>query len=757
MVSTDKNTKGPAGANRVWLFFTLFLLVFTVRELDQIRRSSQTYDEHFYIAYGSSLLHTWDFRLRKDKTSFIPLVSALPLLLTKAEFPEKDADWLQSDTRELPKGGQWAAADDKGHVWQFALNFLYKNSVPPDTMLFLARLPVLLLSLALAFFVFKWARELYGEIPALIALGLYTWCPNILAHSGLVTEDIALSLFMFLAVYFFRKYYMARLRRYLVFSGAAMGFALNTKYSAVILLPAIVCFAVFEEAAGGKRRFLAPLRAVAAAAAAAAAVLLLFYGIFDIREYLTGFRYAAEYIKRGQMSFLAGQYSSTGFWNYFLYAFFLKTPLPVILASGLALALNYSGLKNMLKYREGLYLLCVPALLFTAASFSPLQIGLRHILPVYPFLFVLCGGAYPAVKEKFRWILAALGLWFLVSSARAHPHYLAYFNELAGGRGYEYLLDSNLDWGQDLKGLKRYAAENNVSDVVLSYFGSSTPEYFGRDFQDLFSFGIWGEKNHINRPAPSKEILAVSVTNLQGLYLSRMGTNTFFWLNEQKPEAVIGGTIYVYDITRAPDVHKRLAHIYFISGRAELAEHECERVFGLEPGSPPAEFISALNRLASKGKEALAVGAMERLAADDAGYKAALEGLRPLINNSYAAKVYSDGASNMGVKMLERNLLRQAERLLQTAIALDKDNLYAYINLSVIYLRAAKYGAALGVCSAAEGLGRDNADLFYNKALALYYLKDPAGARAYLRKALGQNPGMPRAKQLLGALSSAVR
>lgn len=408
---------------RALLILSLLAAAFLLREADFMRRSSQTYDEHFYIAYGSSLLHKWDFRLRKDKTSFIPLLSAAPLLFTKAVFPENDEAWLKSDTRELPKTGNWNTSEDKSHVWKFGLNFLYKNAVPPDTILLLARLPVVFLSLLLGFFVFKWARELYGEIPGLIAAGLYTFCPNILANSALVTEDIAVSLFIFLTVYFFQRHYSSGLTRELVFSGLALGFALNTKYTAVMLPPALLCLAAYEELASGKKRAAEPLRKLAVAALTAAAVLLAFYRVVDIREYVTGFRYMASAVKLGQMTFLAGDYSPDGFWNYFLYAFFLKTPLPLILALGLLLVFGKFSLKNILKCRAEVCLLFPPAVLFLSASFSPLQIGLRHILPVYPFLFVLCGGLWLVVKEKFRWLLCALGLWYAASSIGVHPYY----------------------------------------------------------------------------------------------------------------------------------------------------------------------------------------------------------------------------------------------------------------------------------------------------------------------------------------------
>jgi 4-amino-4-deoxy-L-arabinose transferase-like glycosyltransferase len=709
--------------NKVRLFFLLFTAVFFLREADYIRRASATYDEHFYIAYGSSLLHTWDFRLRKDKPSFVPLLVSAPLLLTKARFPVDDADWLKSDTRELPKTGHWNTSQDKSHVWKFALNFLYKNSVPPDTILLVSRLPVVFLSFLLAFFVFKWTRELYGDIPALIAMGLYTNCPNMLANSGLVTEDAAVSLFIFLTVYFLWEYYKTRSRWHLVLSGTAMGFALNTKYSAVILLPVAACFAVLEEVAAGKKRVLAPLRDAAVAVFTAAAVLSLFYRVVDIREYVMGFRYTADAVKLGQMTFLAGNYSMTGFWNYFLYAFFIKTPLPIILTLGLVLMFGNFSFKHLHKCGAWVYLLLPPAALFLAASFSPLQIGLRHILPIYPFLFVLCGGVYNAFKKEFRWILAVLGVWYLASSARIHPHYLSYFNELAGGPagGSKYLLDSNLDWGQDLKELKTYVKENEVSDVVLSYFGSSVPEYFGRDFQDLFSFGIWGEKKHINSPDPAKEILAISVTNLQGLYLSQIGFNTFFWLNDKRPKDIIGNTIHIYDITSDTAAHRRLAHIYFISGQFERSVRECERVLKLAPGDSVAEFILALTRFSSKETGVEAFKTLENLARRDDGYDNVLEGLQELINTEYARKVYAERTAYAGIELM----------------------------------KSAKYGRALEVYTAAEKMGQDDAGFFYNKAVALYYLKEYNASRNYLHKALEREPGMSQAGQLMSLLTSA--
>lgn len=181
----------------------------------------------------------------------------------------------------------------------------------------------------------------------------------------------------------------------------------------------------------------------------------------------------------------------------------------------------------------------------------------------------------------------------MVSSVKSHPHYLAYFNEFAGGskNGYKYLVDSNIDWGQDLKGLKKFIQKEKVSDVVLSYYGSGLEEFAGFKFQDLYSFGLWGEKKHINSPKPEKEILAVSVTNLQGLYLGKIGHDIFYWLKERKPITAIGHTIFVYDITRDVSFHERLANIYFFTGQYKKAFREAERIIILDKKSAAGHLI----------------------------------------------------------------------------------------------------------------------------------------------------------------------
>lgn len=179
----------------------------------------------------------------------------------------------------------------------------------------------------------------------------------------------------------------------IIFLALLLGLALNTKYTAALLVPALAAHALAEHFWGREERA-APKRAAASigvALAVAAIVLLSFYGIPSFSHYLGGLKATAVHVEGGQMSFLNGKYSIHGFWYYFLYAIMVKTPLPVLGFAALAVAARIR--ERPRPWLPVLYLMFFPALLLVTASTSNFHIGLRHVLPVYPFLFVFCGGA----------------------------------------------------------------------------------------------------------------------------------------------------------------------------------------------------------------------------------------------------------------------------------------------------------------------------------------------------------------------------
>ena len=183
-----------------------------------------------------------------------------------------------------------------------------------------------------------------------------------------------------------------------------------------------------------------------------------------------------------RLTYLLGQTSIDGFWLYFPVALTVKTPVSTLVLLVVALG----GWIFNRKARFASLFLLIPALLyFSLAVWSRMNIGLRHILPIYPFLFVLIGGTaaelWTSKTKVKRGCLIFLALWYVWSSMSIYPHYLAYFNELAGGpqNGHRVLIDSNLDWGQDLKGLKRWMDHHERQYIQFLYFGTADPEYYG--------------------------------------------------------------------------------------------------------------------------------------------------------------------------------------------------------------------------------------------------------------------------------------
>jgi hypothetical protein len=240
-------------------------------------------------------------------------------------------------------------------------------------------------------------------------------------------------------------------------------------------------------------------------------------------------------------AFLDGHHSLTGFRRFFPLAFLYKTPLPVLALLLCALAAFVAGRRRSPGgdqdpapssaggFRDALYrtapLWLMLAVYWAAVLTSRINIGHRHLLPVYPPLFILAGAAAGLMAHRrriVRWIVPALGALMAAVSLSAFPNYLAFFNLLAGGssHGYRHLVDSSLDWGQDLIGLERWLDRNAGNQpVYVSYFGFAPPRYYGVNGLALPSDGIlsFGDR-HIGLSKLTSGIYCISATRLQQVY-----------------------------------------------------------------------------------------------------------------------------------------------------------------------------------------------------------------------------------------------
>jgi 4-amino-4-deoxy-L-arabinose transferase-like glycosyltransferase len=523
-----RQAAGKVGSDRVGLLFLVLCLAgFSIKSWDSLVAESATWDETHYYGVGQRLLEhgRWDFR---DSILHPPLafyLSALPMLTSSLDpslWPTDSAHRGMADTER----GRRLLASPSNH---------------DDRLLNRARGVMVCVGMLLGVFVFLWAREVYGPWGASLAILLYSFCPNILAHARLITPDIVLTAFSFAALYSLHRMLITGQRIHAIVCGLAWGLALLSKYTALLFLP----MAGLLVLAWSWRRRSFPLTNVLIVTGLGLFVLVLGYR-FDLEPYLSGIAYQRAHARLGQMAFLAGKYSDTGFWNYQFVAFLLKTPVAVLTFLCLALVV-YPWRRSFEERMRAAFLLLPAVTLFLFFAFNPQSIGLRYVLPLYPFLFVFIASVI-RFAERRRWravLLFLLAGWQVLASTSIHPHYLAYFNEFIAGpdHGQEYLVDSNLDWGQGLKGLAQYMRERGISRVSLSYFGSDDPQRHGIAYD-------WLPSVELRNPNPGKQLanrfLAISATNLQGVYFP--DKELFAALRKKRPIAKIGYSIFIYDM-----------------------------------------------------------------------------------------------------------------------------------------------------------------------------------------------------------------
>jgi hypothetical protein len=509
-----------------------------------MRSWSATFDEGAHLPAGYTYLALGDHRLNPEQPPLVKLLAAAPLLALRPVLKADDEAWTTA------------------RQWEFGRRFLYRWN-DADRLLFWGRLPVVALACALAAAVFFWSRRLFGPAAGALALLLCVLSPDVLAHGHLVTTDLGLALFFFLTVVAFERLGERATRGRLILAGLALGAAFATKFSAPILVPVLVVLGTVAvvarepmvSALSGPARTIESRagRAKHAAAMLAGMGLIAFvvlwasYGfrgplsvVLLPEDYVRGLLFVLEH-SEARPTFLLGQLSDHASPYFFPVTFALKTPLPLV-----ALLVLAAFVTPRLSRRAAAFL-WLPVVVYVAFTFTRgLQIGHRHLLPIYPFLFVAAGRA-AALAGRVRIVVLGLAAWYAVGTLAVHPHYLAYFNELAGGprNGYKRLVDSSLDWGQDLKGLRAWMDARGVARIKLSYFGSADPSYYGIDADALPGYSA-PHPARVTREVRPGDLVAVSATNLQGVYLDPEDRPLMERFRRSTPIDQVGYSILIY-------------------------------------------------------------------------------------------------------------------------------------------------------------------------------------------------------------------
>lgn len=519
-----------------WLYrltAVFLLLLFWWRLTQTAVAYAATFDEPLHLLHAVLYWRQWPLFSVVQNPPLIHALIGLPLRLAFAPIlpPDMTGEVFQD----------WLALGQQ-FMWQANANWL--------ALLFAGRLAVVWLALLLAALLARWAGRWQGAGAALLALLLFTFDPNILAHGALATTDMGTAVFLTLAAYLVWRYWTRQnggrapgWARYAL-TGAAIGLAFASKFSGVILLPALALALLWRLLSGAEKRgWQRPLLEVAGWLLLGTAVFLLVYR-FNWAALQMDFDMQQKHQLEGHSSFLLGQANVGGWWYYFPVLFLFKTPLPLLLLLPGALALF---LRRRDWGQAWLWLLVGG---FAAASLlSRVNIGYRYLLPILPLLFVLVGGLW---NGRWRWPITLALLWLMAESLWLHPHYLAYFNPLVGGpaNGWRIAVDSNLDWGQDLSALAAYEQAHLPQPYQAAWLGTAPLAAYGVQRGQPMSIWPHGREDPLRDPfyppLPSAGQYVISATQLHGVYLKNQAR--FAWFLAQESTDRIGYSLFVYDV-----------------------------------------------------------------------------------------------------------------------------------------------------------------------------------------------------------------
>lgn len=566
----------------------LMLFVQAALIAGSIPRNAVTVDEASHLPVGLRYWDTGEFWAYHHNPPLTRLYYAWPLVLQNSMRRHADYSFHLND--------RWP---DSAIARSFQSLYGREYLKP----FIVARRAGIILAVLGGWLVFSFSRELFGAAGGLTSLSLWTFSPWVLAHGGLVTPDVGVTVLMLAATYMFWRYLQAPTCQEAALCGVLLGLATAAKFTAVFLVPIwgvlvlvwlpsstvrsdgrriivhagtltlvslLVLNSIYLWEGTGKRLGEFPLRSPTLTRIAAAdgenerpERVNRFQDTWAGRlvvplpeHYVLGFDDQLWDLEaRGFSKYLGGELRAPhedGWWYYYLYGLGVKTPLGTLAVIGFSLLLLSQG-----RYRRGLVtelVLLLPALgvLLSLSLKTNLNAHVRYVLPALPFLYVFAGRA-GAWAVHFRWREVAVCCVVLLGTALSvlsvHPHYLAYFNEGAGGPrgGVHHLVDSNLDWGQGLLALADWL-QDDAPDAPLyfAYFGAMDPANAGIEYEGL------------NPRNPKPGLHAVSATRLVGVEyfpgeptreLQQPMKDSFRAYRDLNPIATPGYSIYVYRIT----------------------------------------------------------------------------------------------------------------------------------------------------------------------------------------------------------------
>ncbi len=520
----------------------VLILIFILQCVWFIRTQAFTNDEPEHLVAGLEAWRFGEFKRWHDQPPLARLLFAIPLQKTNWSYKLVD--------------GEVNPVSPAAEVW-------LDRSRPMNV----------LLGVALLLFLWATARRLFSESAANFALALAVLSPDLIAHFSLATIDGIGALFIFAVAVQLARWWIQPTRGRAILLGLLLGGMLLSKFNSPPLF-AMALAAILIRTAGSlswnPRRWhwgrAAGVFAIACFVVwtgyfyhvskvtfADQMVTIHFSGYTKILQYemptlqrpvtiflpacewMTGLGQVIVHNMEGHRSFFLGWYSTQGFKTYFPVAMLLKWPL-VVLALAL-IGVLFVTQQRFAGRRELLLMSIFPAVYFVFAVFSHINIGIRHILPIYPFLLLYAALVWETWRRNKRatFLLVGLLVFQAVDIARYAPDYLSYFSiAVKPDRTWQYLSDSNTDWGQGMYALREYQQQHPTENLYLAYVGEVDPAFYGIRYTKL---------KEGDRPTGT---VVVSATHLSGELLQ--DHHAFRWVLAYPRKAILNHTLYVYDV-----------------------------------------------------------------------------------------------------------------------------------------------------------------------------------------------------------------
>jgi len=569
----------------------MLILAFYSMKVDSL-----TFDELAHIPAGYSYLTQKDYRINPEHPPLVKDLAAIPLLFLDLKFPKDNPAWTQDNAAPA-----WWVQFDLG------TEFIYRSGNDPRDIILYSRIPMILLLLLLGWKIFFWAKQMGGNYVGLAALSLFAFSPTFLAHGRLVTTDVGAALGVVVSTYLWLAFLKDPSKKNIFLAGLAFGLAMLLKFSLILLIPFFgILTIIYPLIQSNKDKFKnLALYLFKAVIAGLIGLILVIWPVYQfhvsnypverqirdtaadlapnkvpilknltlsmaknpllrpLAQYFRGVLMAMQRTSFGNTVFFLGKISASGWKYYFPIIYLLKEPLPfhlmtlfVIIGMIFLIRKKVWNLANWIRENFTVFsLLLFLGIYWSTAILGKLNIGVRHILPTFPFIYLLVAlGLKTVIKQlaekKQRMALAitfVLFFWLFISALLTFPHYISYFNELAGGtkNGYKYAVDSNYDWGQDFYRLMAFIEEKKIDKIYIDYFGGENIEYWlGDKYIKL-------DPKQIKEPP--KGWIAVSLNQFMGGVAEPVPgfdqeIGYYQWLNQYQPVERIGYSILIYHI-----------------------------------------------------------------------------------------------------------------------------------------------------------------------------------------------------------------